>query len=169
MKKTVKLILIALTIFATKVNAQDNKGQAPAMQLANYVNPFTGDFSYSIPLIGVTGPNGESFPLNLNYAGGIKVDQQASWVGLGWDLNIGEISRQVNGLPDDFNNVRNFKDTYYSSGTLLELQEKSLHNTTCNYEKERTKETIFTNMMLINNNWYDKKNNKLYISVNQKN
>lgn len=116
MKKTIKLILIALTILATEVNAQDNKGQAPAMQLANYVNPFTGDFSYSIPLIGVTGPNGESFPLNLNYAGGIKVDQQASWVGLGWDLNIGEINRQVNGMPDDYNNAINSETTYTSNG-----------------------------------------------------
>ena len=112
MKKTIKLILIALTLFTTEVNAQDNKGQAPAMQLANYVNPFTGDFSYSIPLVGVTGPNGESFPLNLNYAGGIGVNQMADWVGLGWNLNIGEIVRQVNGLPDDFNNATYHEDKY---------------------------------------------------------
>ena len=116
MKRIAKLILITLTLFVTKVNAQDNKGQAPAMQLGNYVNPFTGDFSYSIPLVGVTGPNGESFPLNLNYAGGIKVDQQASWVGLGWDLNIGEINRQVNGMPDDYNNAINSETTYTSNG-----------------------------------------------------
>ncbi|MGE0562545.1 MAG: hypothetical protein AB7O47_12070 [Flavobacteriales bacterium] len=120
MKKTVKLILIASTIFATKVIAQDNNGQSPAMQLANHVNPFTGDFNYSIPLVGISGPNGESFPLNLNYAGGIKVDQQASWVGLGWDLNIGEINRQVNGVPDDFHNVTNHKNVYnhFSNGNV---------------------------------------------------
>ncbi|MBI2281712.1 MAG: hypothetical protein HYU68_13640 [Bacteroidetes bacterium] len=117
MKKTIKLILIALTLFATEVNAQDNKGQAPAMQLANYVNPFTGDFSYSIPLVGVTGPNGESFPLNLNYAGGIGVNQMADWVGLGWNLNIGEIVRQENGVPDDFRNVNYTTSKYHQSSS----------------------------------------------------
>lgn len=53
----------------------------------------------------VTGPNGEAFPLNLSYHAGIGVDQEASWVGLGWDLNTGEISRNINGVPDDWNNV----------------------------------------------------------------
>ncbi|MEO0458404.1 MAG: hypothetical protein AAF152_17735, partial [Cyanobacteria bacterium P01_A01_bin.114] len=30
------------------------------------------------------------------------MDQEASWVGLGWNLNVGQIARQVRGLPDDF-------------------------------------------------------------------
>ncbi|MCO6500879.1 MAG: hypothetical protein J5I47_10935 [Vicingus serpentipes] len=96
--------LLAITI-AFQLNAQEEKVDAPAKQLSNHVNPFTGDFSYNIPLITVSGPNGESFPLNLGYAGGISVNQQATWVGLGWNLNIGEITRQVKGIPDDHNNV----------------------------------------------------------------
>ncbi|MEL7148242.1 MAG: hypothetical protein AAFO69_17845, partial [Bacteroidota bacterium] len=66
------------------------------------VNPFTGDFTYNIPLFELPGPNG-GYPFNLAYHAGISVDQEASWVGLGWALNPGAINRQVRGLPDDFN------------------------------------------------------------------
>ncbi len=69
---------------------------APA-GMDNMVDPFTGDFSYNIPLMDVGG-----YPINLNYAAGITQDQEASWVGLGWNLNVGAINRNVRGLPDDF-------------------------------------------------------------------
>ena len=75
-----------------------------ALDLQRHVDLFTGDFNYNIPLLTVTGPNGESFPISMNYRSGIKVDQEASWVGLGWSLNLGEINRQTNGLPDDWKN-----------------------------------------------------------------
>ncbi|MFY0599853.1 MAG: hypothetical protein JXR03_09290 [Cyclobacteriaceae bacterium] len=66
------------------------------------VDLFTGDFSYNIPLFEVPGPNG-GYPFSLSYRAGIGMDQEASWVGLGWTLSPGAISRQVRGLPDDFN------------------------------------------------------------------
>lgn len=62
------------------------------------VDLFTGDFSYNIPLMDVGG-----YPVNIHYSSGISMDQEASWVGLGWNLNPGTISRSVRGLPDDFN------------------------------------------------------------------
>lgn len=72
-------------------------------ELSN-VNLYNGDFNYSIPLISISGPNGESFPISANYYNnGIRMDQQASWIGLGWNLNIGSITRTVNGFPDDYN------------------------------------------------------------------
>jgi hypothetical protein len=66
------------------------------------VDLFTGDFNYNIPLFELPGPNG-GYPFNLSYQAGITVDQEASWVGLGWSLQPGSITRQMRGLPDEFN------------------------------------------------------------------
>lgn len=64
---------------------------------SDMVNLSSGDFNYNIPIMDVGG-----YPLNLSYDSGITMDQEATWVGLGWNLNIGQINRQVRGLPDDF-------------------------------------------------------------------
>lgn len=61
------------------------------------VDPFTGDFTYNIPLMDV-----EGYPINIAYNSGVTMEQEASWVGLGWNLNVGTINRSVRGLPDDF-------------------------------------------------------------------
>lgn len=63
----------------------------------NMVDLFSGDFSYNIPLLDVGG-----YPVGIHYKSGITMDQEASWVGLGWNINPGEINRSVRGLPDDF-------------------------------------------------------------------
>jgi len=65
------------------------------------VDLFTGDFTYNIPLFELPGPNG-GYPFNIAYHSGIGMDQEASWVGLGWNLNPGAIVRTKRGLPDDF-------------------------------------------------------------------
>ncbi|MCG8576991.1 MAG: hypothetical protein MI810_19075, partial [Flavobacteriales bacterium] len=67
----------------------------------NVVDPYTGNFQYNIPLMTVPGPNG-GYPINLSYASDVTMDQEASWVGLGWNVNVGAINRQLRGLPDDF-------------------------------------------------------------------
>ena len=64
---------------------------------SDMVDLSSGDFKYSIPIMDVGG-----YPLSLGYTAGITADQEASWVGLGWDLSVGQIARQVRGLPDDF-------------------------------------------------------------------
>lgn len=64
----------------------------------NMVDLFTGDFSYNIPLLDAGG-----YPIGLSYRGGVSMDQESSWVGLGWNINPGSIVRNVRGLPDDFN------------------------------------------------------------------
>ncbi len=61
------------------------------------VDLFTGDFNYNIPLLDVGG-----YPINISYHSGISTDQEASWVGLGWNINPGVINRNMRGLPDDF-------------------------------------------------------------------
>ncbi len=64
---------------------------------SDMVNLSSGDFNYNLPIMDVGG-----YPLNLAYQSGITMDQEASWVGLGWNLNVGQIARNVRGLPDDF-------------------------------------------------------------------
>jgi hypothetical protein len=61
------------------------------------VDPFTGDFTYNIPLLDVGG-----YPINISYHAGPGLDAEASWVGLGWNINPGVINRSMRGIPDDF-------------------------------------------------------------------
>ena len=76
--------------------------QPVAVSLSTMVDKFTGDLNYSLPLLTVPGPNGEEFPITIQYqGGGIAMDQTASDIGLGWTMSIGEIARKVNGHPDD--------------------------------------------------------------------
>lgn len=65
---------------------------------SDMVDLFSGDFSYNIPLLDVGG-----YPVNLAYHSGASLDDESSWVGYGWSLNVGSINRQLRGLPDDFN------------------------------------------------------------------
>lgn len=64
------------------------------------VNLSTGDFSFNIPVLEIPGPE-RSFSLPLNYKAGIQLEQEATWVGLGWSLNPGAIVRSINGYADD--------------------------------------------------------------------
>ncbi len=92
------LYSVALTSGPAQPEAE---GFTPA-GTSDMVNTFSGDFNYNIPLFELPGPNG-GYPFNLAYQAGVTMDQEASWVGLGWNLNPGAINRDMRGLPDDFN------------------------------------------------------------------
>ncbi len=66
------------------------------------VNLATGIPSISIPLYTIQ-EGGLSMPISLNcHTGGFKINEQASWVGWGWALDIGaSMNRTVQGLKDD--------------------------------------------------------------------
>ncbi len=67
------------------------------------VNEFTGDFSYSVPLISIPCPYGPPVTISASYGAGIGVNQSSSEIGLGWGINAaGLISRNVSGVPDDW-------------------------------------------------------------------
>lgn len=93
------------------------------------VNLFTGDFSYNIPLMDVDG-----YPINIAYHGSPSMDQEASWVGLGWNINSGAINRGMRGLPDDFNgeeikreiNIKDFKAWGVGIGGGAEITGKDI-------------------------------------------
>ncbi|MFY0482310.1 hypothetical protein ACI6PS_06850 [Flavobacterium sp. PLA-1-15] len=88
----------------------------------NPLNHYTGKANVNIPIYTINTGN-ISYPISLNYdTGGIKVDQLASNVGLGWNLSRTVITRTVN-QNNDFNNLGNNKydnaistsDPYYYS------------------------------------------------------
>ncbi|MFH1360483.1 MAG: RHS repeat-associated core domain-containing protein [Candidatus Omnitrophota bacterium] len=62
----------------------------------------TGDFNWGAPIINIPGRGNLDFPLSLQYTAGVKTDQEASWVGLGWNLNPGVIYRTTPYVPDDY-------------------------------------------------------------------
>src|SRR5437762_4683891 len=69
------------------------------------VGTYTGIPEISVPVYEInTGKI--RLPISVSYhAGGIKVEEMASWVGLGWSLNAGgSISRQTRGRPDESSN-----------------------------------------------------------------
>lgn len=106
------LFLCLSYIFLVKSSAQNTEFKLEnytpptptAFQFLKYmempVSEFRGIPSISIPLHRIE-EDGVVIPLDLTYhAGGIKVTQEASWVGLGWDLQIGSIVQEINDLDD---------------------------------------------------------------------
>ena len=84
----------ALTSGPTQPDVQEFK----PIDVADMVNSFTGDLSYNVALLDVDG-----YPINVSYGGGSGMDQEATCVGLGWNINTGSIARSMRGIPDDFN------------------------------------------------------------------
>ncbi|TNE81424.1 MAG: hypothetical protein EP332_04700 [Bacteroidetes bacterium] len=78
------------------------------------VDLFSGDFVYNIPLLDI-----EGFPINVAYHSGVGMDDEASWVGLGWNINPGVVNRNLRGLPDDFNGDQITKETHLKNDWTL--------------------------------------------------
>ena len=71
---------------------------------------FTGTAQFNIPLYQLKS-NKLSVPISLNYStNGVKVDQIASWVGMGWSLNAGGvITRMVRDRADEISDRMSFE------------------------------------------------------------
>ena len=105
-----KSIILWGLMFTVQISAQEIPNIAPPSPEASSVFKFaeipvslyTGTPNITIPLMSIEA-RGITIPITLSYhARGIKVDEIASRVGLGWSLNCGGmISRQVRGLPDE--------------------------------------------------------------------
>ncbi len=76
----------------------------------NSVDLYAGRIDVTIPIYTIKEGNLE-LPITLSYNGGngIKLEEQASWVGLGWALNAGgAVSRTKRGVADEAANGRGF-------------------------------------------------------------
>lgn len=92
------------------------------------VDVFSGDFNYNIPLFNLPGPNG-GYPINLAYHAGVSADDEASWVGLGWNINPGSLVRNMRGLPDEFQSTED-GDNASAGGDYLEVKSDMKGNMT---------------------------------------
>ena len=111
LKSTRLILLIALFCHALTLYSQDLKlpqiipPSPDAASLGKFgdipVSTYTGIPSVSIPLFTATSRD-ISLPILLSYhASGIHVEEESSWIGLGWALNAGGmISRTVRGNDD---------------------------------------------------------------------
>jgi hypothetical protein len=121
MKKTLFITLLGLCFCAFQGYAQDqsvplsdfqkykekipNAPLPPSafsfQQFGSYpLSEYTGKVNISIPIFQIS--SGEiNVPISISYStGGIKVNQEASWVGLGWNLDFGGIYQQINDIDD---------------------------------------------------------------------
>ena len=114
MKLLKVFFLLITTLFYLSVSGQDiTKSEVsyippspnPASLIKDVnipINLYTGVPQINIPLFEVKSKN-LTIPISLNYnASGIKVQEIASWTGLGWTFNAGGmVTRIVRGLPDE--------------------------------------------------------------------
>lgn len=83
---------------------------------SSLVNLPTGNLVYNLPLGDVGGPAGVGYPVVLSYHAGIMNEQEATWTGLGWGLNVGSINRMIRGFPDDYNGEPSLTHTHARGG-----------------------------------------------------
>ncbi len=98
------LVMLIQTVSPTVSYALSGGPSQPEFQsfepigTSEMVNLPSGDFTYNIPLLDVSG-----YPINIAYHSGITADMEATTTGLGWNINPGVINRNVRAIPDDFN------------------------------------------------------------------
>ncbi len=112
MKKHVVLMFVVGMLAANIVKGQIDKFNTinlhpvspTAFQFLKYtempVSEYTGIPNISIPFYQIN-VDEVAIPVQLTYhAQGIRVSQEASWVGLGWDLQMGSIVQEINDKDD---------------------------------------------------------------------
>jgi len=104
---TISFLIITFSILAFAVHA-GNDGAAPeatAFQIhsGDVDASYTGDMYFSIPLWTLKG-RGVDLPMILTYQAGItdRIVNEPGWVGEGFSLGFGSITRSVSGTPDEF-------------------------------------------------------------------
>lgn len=128
MPKTLSRLTVFLFFCATAAYGQTSGATAPEVtsfepvDITDLVNLSSGDFTYSVPVMAVPGAPGGNYPFALSYKSGVLHGQEATWAGLGWNLQAGSVSRFVRSFPDDYRgalitNVETHRSVYnYSVG-----------------------------------------------------
>ena len=134
-------LFIAFIIFSVQVFTQEASIDVPtyhpvspnAASLGNYglypVNKNLGKVAVSVPIYDLSFKS-LNVPIGISYnTSGIRLNDIASWVGLGWTLNAGgAIIRNTKGLPD-----------LSFSSTITDLSDPDFTSANFSYMKEATK------------------------------
>jgi len=107
-KFIIAILLVVQNLYSQKSNEYDYGIPLPPesyqfkKRLLNNVSLFTGQPSIDIPIYSIN-LDGMEIPISISYnTGGIKVEEDATSVGLGWSLNIGgQITRNNHGALDE--------------------------------------------------------------------
>src|SRR3989338_4463870 len=113
------IIVIASVMLASTIIYAGNDGTAPEASSfkvhdGNVDASFTGDLSFSLPLYTITG-RGVDLPIVLTYQAGItdNIANEPGWVGDGFSLGFGSVTRSVSGTPDEY--VRSTSSNCYTA------------------------------------------------------
>jgi len=106
------LLLILIThVCDAQINILPKIGASPEVAMLDKfksinISPYTGVPNLSIPLYSIK-VDGVEIPVVLSYnSSGIQVGEEATWVGLGWNLSVGGSITQVPiGSPDQADNL----------------------------------------------------------------
>jgi hypothetical protein len=84
------------------INVSSPSSENLKIQATAGSNLYNGSINVDLPITSFKS-DGIEIPITLKYnSNGIKVTKRPTWVGIGWDLNVGgEITRSVRGLPDE--------------------------------------------------------------------
>jgi len=116
MKRILKNIILLLLIYSSNIYSQydpkpkTTKPSPDALSIGKFgevpVDLFTGRVNINIPIYTIKEYDIE-IPVSISYhGGGIKVNEEAEPIGLGWTLNVGGvISRSMCGMPDELNST----------------------------------------------------------------
>ncbi|PRD44980.1 hypothetical protein [Sphingobacterium haloxyli] len=124
------LVLFPLVVFSQRINDRAPEIKVPVsselFRYASYpVSNFTGVPDIQVPLYELNFSDFD-LPISLSYHGsGHKVDDIASWVGLGWSLQAGGvITRIVNGAPDEELSAGIFRNPIKTSADVAQLSDE---------------------------------------------
>ncbi len=117
------------------------------------ISEYTGNPNISIPLLTISDKD-MSIPVSLSYKGdAIKVEEESSWVGLGWNLCIGGCINYVPAGSNDQTNPYN-KNPFYKWEEIEEFcinQHPNIYSQYGTFKGVLTEKSIFDNEALKHN------------------
>lgn len=184
LKQNAKWYLVAVMVIGTAlawadsnsgpISASDQQVQATDLvgkQAQKKVDLFTGSFTYSVPINCAPARNGSEPNLTLAYSSA----GEDSWCGMGWDLEIGSIERNVrDGFPmlygtgspalplDKYDDTKGFMLDLF--GASYKIFSVATNGSIVEYRAETDTEFLRCFFDTTNNKWtvYDKSGNAFY-------